>query len=74
MGAVWLVIQVASEYGPAAASSDPSRCPACRSEELLRVQASAVAPPVPLLHCRACGEAYYLHAGSLIRDTGRPLF
>jgi hypothetical protein len=40
----------------------------------MRVQASVVAPPVPLLHCRACGEAYYMHAGSLIRDTGRPLF
>jgi hypothetical protein len=74
VGTLWFVIQLGKEYGPAAASTDPSRCPSCRSEELMRVQASVVAPPVPLLHCRACGEAYYWHAGSLIRDTGRPLF
>ena len=74
LGTVWLLIQMGKEYGPASASNDPTRCPACTRDDLMRVQASRIASPVPLLHCRSCGEAYYLHAGSLIRDNGRPLF
>lgn len=74
LGTLWLVIQMGKEYGPISASTDPTRCPACQRDDLMRVQASHVASPLPLLHCRSCSEAYFLHAGSLIRDTGRPLF
>ena len=74
LGTVWLLIQMGKEYGGGAISDDPTRCPACTRDDLMRVQASHIASPVPLLHCRSCGEAYYWHAVSLIRDTGRPLF
>lgn len=53
---------------------DPSRCPACRRDDLLRIEGSARHPsPVALLHCRSCGEAFRMWNGSLVRDTGRPL-
>ena len=56
------------------ALDDPSRCPACHRDDLLRVEGSIRPPLIPLLHCRSCGEAYRLAEGTLIRDTGRPLF
>lgn len=52
---------------------DPSRCPACRRDELLRIEGSVHASPVALLHCRSCGEAFRMWNGSLVREPGRPL-
>ena len=72
VGIVWLGFQLLTTYGPGALD-DPERCPSCQSDHLLRLEA-ARASPVPRLHCQSCGEAFWRWDGTLIRDTGRPLF
>jgi hypothetical protein len=51
-------------------SGDPSRCPACNRDELMRIETATLRARVPLLHCRHCGEAYRWFGNTLIRDTG----
>lgn len=74
LGGVIFAIAFAREFGVPGTDDDPSRCPACGHDELLRIEASIHRSPIPLLHCRNCSEAYYRHGKTLIRDTGRPLF
>jgi len=71
IGVVALAISFPGHFG--VPTDGPSRCPACSHDALMRIDAS-VASPVPLLHCRDCGEAYRLCGGTLYRDTGKPLF
>ena len=74
VGGVLFAIHFVKEFGLPATSSDPTRCPTCQRDELLRIEASVRPSPIPLLHCRNCGEAYRWYGTSLIRDTGRPMF
>jgi uncharacterized protein with PIN domain len=73
-GTVWLGVLMLKELVDSPPFDDPSRCPACHCNALLRVQREGIAAQAPLLHCRHCNRAYWRWQGSLIRDTGRPLF
>jgi hypothetical protein len=70
VGGVCLAIGIAREVG-GSAGTDPSRCPTCQRDELLRVQAATCQTRIPLLLCRACGTAYRWWGGTLTRDDGR---
>jgi hypothetical protein len=68
-GSVYLVVGLVREYG-CGSHTDPSRCPACGREDLMRVESAATAARIPLLCCRGCGEAFRWWGNTLIRDTG----
>jgi len=70
-GTLWVAFALLRDYG--AVTTDPSRCPACRRDGLMRIDAGIRTTILPLLHCRSCGEAFRLAGGTLYRDTGRPL-
>jgi hypothetical protein len=71
IGALVFAIKFNDDFG--APSDEPSRCPACTHDALMRIETSRPMP-ISLLHCRHCGEAYRWCGGTLYRDTGKPLF
>lgn len=70
IGGTCLALGLVKEFGNPCVT-DPTRCPACHCDELLRLQAGTIEGRVPLLHCRSCGEAYRWWNNTLIRDDGR---
>ena len=70
IGGVFLFGVAVDQIG--STGGDPSRCPACKHDELLRIETATLRARIPLLHCRNCGEAFRWFDNTLIRDTGGP--
>jgi hypothetical protein len=69
IGGLCFAIAFVKEFG-GPWDTDPTRCPACKKDGLMRVQAGIRSQRIPLLHCRECGEAYRMFGATLYRDTG----
>jgi hypothetical protein len=70
VGCVRLLFGLFDEFGPASCNNDPTRCPACHRDDLMRIEVAHPQSRIPLLHCRSCGDAYRWWAGTLVRDRG----